>query len=201
MAMGLRNILFLRGSKSVFSRYIISRSRFGYIDKTSILTPPITLSGASNICINANVSIGADSTLYATHAKITIKKGFVAATGLKIITGGHERRVGRFLFSITDANKDLSKGLDQDIVVEEDVWAGMDVMILRGVIIGRGCTIGARSVVNKSTPPYSVVAGTPARFIKFYWTIDQILEHESKLYPEEERFTREYLENIFNQYK
>ena len=49
-----------------------------------------------------------------------------------------------------------------------DVWAGMDVMILRGVTVGRGCTLAARSVVTKSTPPYSIVAGAPARFIKFY---------------------------------
>lgn len=78
-----------------------------------------------------------------------------------------------------------------------DVWAGMDVMILRGVTVGRGCTLAARSVVTKSTPPYSIVAGAPARFIKFYWTIEQILEHEAALYPEPQRYKREQLEEIF----
>lgn len=135
--------------------------------------------------------------MYATHAKIHIKKGFVAAKGLKLITGGHERRVGKFLYSISDQDKDLSLNLDRDIVIQEDVWAGMDVMILRGVTVGRGCTLAARSVVTKSTPPYSIVAGAPARFIKFYWTIEQILEHEATLYPEPQRFTREQLEEIF----
>lgn len=138
--------------------------------------------------------------MYATHARIHIKKGFVAAKGLKLITGGHERRVGEMLYSITDSDKDLTIGLDKDIIIEEDVWAGMDVMILRGVTIGRGCTLAARSVITKSTPPYSIVGGTPARFIKFYWTIDQILEHESQLYPEEERYTRDQLEEIFSKY-
>ena len=146
------------------------------------------------------MSIGADSTLYATNARIEIMKGFVAATGLKIITGGHERRIGRFLYSITEDDKDLSLGLDRDVVVQEDVWAGMDVMILRGVIVGRGCTLAARSVVTRSTPPYSIVGGAPAKFIKFYWTIDQILEHESKLYPVEKRYTRAQLEELFREY-
>ena len=135
--------------------------------------------------------------MYATHAKIHIKKGFVAAKGLKLISGGHERRVGMFLYSISEHDKDLSLNLDRDIVIQEDVWAGMDVMILRGVTVGRGCTLAARSVVTKSTPPYSIVAGAPARFIKFYWTIEQILEHEATLYPEPQRFTREQLEEIF----
>ena len=60
-----------------------------------------------------------------------------AAKGLKLITGGHERRVGMFLYSISEHDKDLSLNLDRDIVIPEDVWAGMDVMILRGVTVGR----------------------------------------------------------------
>ena len=51
-------------------------------------------------------------------------EGFVAAPGLKLITGGHERRIGYFLYSITDAEKDLTKNLDRNIIIEEDVWAG-----------------------------------------------------------------------------
>ena len=195
--MSIRDMILLRGIKGVFSRYFITRKSFGFIDKSSTVTPPVTISGGGNIYISENVSIGTDSLMYATHARIHIKKGFVAAIGLKLITGGHERRVGKFLYSISDQDKDLSLNLDRDIVIQEDVWAGMDVMILRGVTVGRGCTLAARSVVTKSTPPYSIVAGAPARFIKFYWTIEQILEHEATLYSEPQRFTREQLEEIF----
>ena len=199
--MSLRDNLLLRGVKGVISRYIVTRKSFGFIHETSKVTPPVTISGGGNIYISSNVSIGTDSLMYATHAKIHIKKGFVAAQGLKLISGGHERRVGKFLYSIGEQDKDLSLNLDRDIVIEEDVWAGMDVMVLRGVTVGRGCTLAARSVVTKSTPPYSIVGGTPARFIKFYWTIDQILEHEVALYPESQRYTREQLEEIFASYE
>lgn len=41
----------------------------------------------------------------------------------------------------------------------------------------------------------------PAKVIKFKWTIDEILKHESILYPEEDRYSREELEKIFEVYK
>ena len=72
---------------------------------------------------------------------------------------------------------------------------------MSGVTIGRGCTVAAGAVVAKSMPPYAVVGGVPAKVIKFQWTIDEILEHERVLYPENERFTREELEKIMEQYK
>ena len=70
-----------------------------------------------------------------------------------------------------------------------------------GVTVGRGTTVAAGAVVGKSMPPYCICGGVPAKFIKFYWTIDQILEHEAKLYPENERYTREQLEEIFAKYQ
>ena len=79
---------------------------------------------------------------------------------------------------ITEANK--PKGDDQDVVVEEDVWIGSNVTLLAGVTIGRDSTIAVGAVVAKSVPPYSICGGVPAKFIKFYWMIDQILEHEAR---------------------
>lgn len=85
-------------------------------------------------------------------------------------------------------------------MVEEDVWIGCNVTLLSGVNIGRGSIVAAGAVVTKSFPPYSIIGGVPAKLIKFKWTIDQILEHEAKLYPEQERFTRKQLEDYFIQY-
>ena len=44
-------------------------------------------------------------------------------------------------------------------------------------------------------------AGVPAKFIKFKWSIDEIIYHESQLYPENERYTREELATIFARYQ
>lgn len=191
---------FLRGLRSLVSQNIDKIQTFGAFHETSSIHLPITVSGGSNIFIANNCNIASDAILYATNAKIIIKQYFVSAKGLHIITGSHERRIGRFCASITESEKNHDLGLDKDVIIHEDVWAGMDVTILPGVTIGRGCTLAACSVVAKSTPPYSIWGGVPAKFIKFYWTIDQILSHEEKLYPEGERYTRPELEDIFEQY-
>lgn len=120
----------------------------------------------------------------------------VASHNLKIITGDHERRIGTFCSSITEVTKNHNLGLDKDVTIEPDVWIGMNVVILKGVTIGRGSTVSAGSIVVKDVPPYSIVGGVPAKLIKFYWTIDQILEHEAALYPQNERYTRQELETI-----
>jgi acetyltransferase-like isoleucine patch superfamily enzyme len=48
------------------------------------------------------------------------------------------------------------------IVVEDDVWLGAGVTVLRGVRIGRGAVIGASTVVSADVPPYAIVSGSPA---------------------------------------
>lgn len=52
------------------------------------------------------------------------------------------------------------------IVIEDDVWIGENATILKGVIIGKGAVIACCSVVTKDVPPYTIVAGNPARVVK-----------------------------------
>lgn len=53
-----------------------------------------------------------------------------------------------------------------DITVGNDVWIGYEAVILSGVTIGDGAIIGARAVVTKDVPPYTIVGGVPARPIR-----------------------------------
>jgi acetyltransferase-like isoleucine patch superfamily enzyme len=53
----------------------------------------------------------------------------------------------------------------QGIVIEDDVWIGAGARILDGVVIREGTVVGAGAVVTKSTEPYAVVVGVPARKI------------------------------------
>ncbi|HZC82302.1 MAG TPA: CatB-related O-acetyltransferase, partial [Nitrospiraceae bacterium] len=64
-----------------------------------------------------------------------------------------------------------------DVVIGHDVWFGTDALILSGVTIGNGAVIGARSVVTRDVAPYSIVAGVPARHLRFRFdaaTIDAL---------------------------
>lgn len=66
-----------------------------------------------------------------------------------------------------------------DVVIGNDVWIGSHVVILSGVKVGDGAVIGAYSIVTKHVPPYAIVAGNPARIIRYRFdeqTITQLLE-------------------------
>lgn len=194
----IQNNRFIRGLYFLYHNYFgYSRKRFGYIADNVTLTPPLTITNPKNVFLYGDNGL-CNASIYTTNAKFIMKPHSGAAEGLRVTTGNHAMILGRFYRSITDAEK--PDGLDQDVIVESDVWIGRNVILLSGVTIGRGCTIAAGAVVNKSTPPYAVIGGVPAKFIKFKWSIDEILEHESILYPENERFTREELEKIFNTY-
>ncbi len=74
--------------------------------------------------------------------------------------------------------KDKLPENDLDVVIEEDVWVGANVIILKGVTIGRGSVIAAGSIVTKNVEPYSIYAGVPARKIKERFSEEEISEHE-----------------------
>ena len=54
----------------------------------------------------------------------------------------------------------------EPIILEENVWLGARVIVLRGVTIGAHSVIGAGSVVTRNVPPRSVAVGLPARVVK-----------------------------------
>lgn len=56
----------------------------------------------------------------------------------------------------------------KNVVIEDDVWVGEKVLILKGVRVGRGAIIGGGSVVTKDVDAYTVVAGVPAKKINSY---------------------------------
>lgn len=145
-----------------------------------IIAYPYTISGVENILAEEPMSIGPNSTIYTTGAKLIIKAHFVSGPNLTIITGDHHYVVGKFLDEIKADDKIPEN--DQDVLIEEDVWCGANVTILKGVTIGRGSIVAAGAVVTKSCPPYSILGGVPAKVIKQKFTKEQIEAHERILY-------------------
>lgn len=64
--------------------------------------------------------------------------------------------------------KNITRAWDNkgNIVIGNDVWIGYEAIIMAGVTIGDGAIIGARAVVTKDIPPYTIVGGVPAKPIK-----------------------------------
>lgn len=194
--MDIKNNRWIRGVYFFFKSYLIPPpKKFGRLGSHVTLTPPMTLGNPRNVYIGDNVGIGPAANISALRAKFVIKGNCAIAEGLTVHTGNHAREVGKFVTEISDQNK--PDGYDKDVIIEEDVWIGCNVTILAGVTVGRGATIAAGSVVNKNIPPYCVAAGCPAKVVKFYWSINDVIAHEALLYPKEKRLKINELELLF----
>ncbi len=81
--------------------------------------------------------------------------------------------IGSTIFSTMD---DRNIGF---VTIEDDVWMGGNVTVLKNVTIGEGSIVGAGSVVTKSLPPYSISVGAPCRPIKGRFNSEDLGRHLS----------------------
>lgn len=174
------------------------RSQFGYCAENAIIGYPLRVYNPKGLYLYENTKLLNGSCIINTRKeKVVIKKYTVVAANSTFVTNNHISTVSipQFLLGQSHINDKSA-----DIIVGEDCWIGTSVTILVGVHLGRGCIIGAGSVVNKEIPPYAVAVGSPARIIAVKFSISQIIEHEKALYPEEERLSLDYLTQLFKTY-
>ena len=74
------------------------------------------------------------------------------------------------------------KGLNQKVVIEDDVWVGLGAIILSGVKIGTGSIIAAGSVVTRNVEPFSVYGGNPAKKITNRFDTGEDLKKHIEMY-------------------
>lgn len=99
------------------------------------------------------------------------------AAGVKIIMGGNHTHNTAFIstYPFTElAALQRSYRPAGDTRIGNDVWIGMEAMIMPGVTIGDGAIIAARSLVNQNVPPYAMVAGPPARVVRMRFGEEEI---------------------------
>lgn len=177
--------------------------RFPNIHSTAVVPVSTHVYNCCNLILGERASIGPNSEIMNPRAKFIMKKWSFTARELLVVDGNHMSIVGIPLIDVRDDDKDrldVNRAYNKDIIIEEDCWIGARVTLCSGTHINRGSIVAAGAVVTKEFPPYCVCGGVPAKFIKFKWTIDEILLHELKLYPENERYSREQLQEFFSQY-
>ena len=88
---------------------------------------------------------------------------------------------------------------DYSVIFGNDVWIGSNVTVMAGVTIADGCIIASNAVLTKSTSPYEVWAGVPARCIKKRFTDSEVLELLNyKWWNKEENWIKANAENFEN---
>ena len=121
------------------------------------------LAGPTRRCLVATVAEGAvleigrrcgmSATVVAAAERVTIGDGVLCGANVTICdTDWHH----------PDPRRRHEPGPCAPVVIEDNVWLGMNVVVLKGVTIGRDAVIGAGSVVTKSVPPGMIAAGNPA---------------------------------------
>lgn len=171
-------------------------------DNNNVFDETCSIINMHNVCI-INTKWGAYSGCgdYSQIIDTTVGKYTNISSFVKI--GIRDHIYKNFCISDTPYTKEhiINKGpLELDgywVKIGNDVWIGTNVVIVRGVEIGDGAVVAASSVVTKSVPPYTVVGGNPARFIKYRfdkitrnklleikwweWTHDEIIKRKNEL--------------------
>lgn len=164
-------LLFYYGLARWFPTQPMPGWKFGYAFR-SVLLKQIAVSVGHSIIVKHNAQIGAgvglkigDRSQLGHNCRIgnyvTIGCDVVMGPDVVIMTSAHA-------FEDPNTPINLQGALPiRPVNIEDDVWIGTRVIIMPGVVVGRGAVIGAGSVITKAVPPYAIVAGVPAKIIRY----------------------------------
>ena len=131
-----------------------------------LLGDDVWIKGDVELVTQRRIDIGSDTTIQdrvKIIGEVKIGKSCIIAPNVFISSGTHT-----FKFAPTRLIRDQERFVveeSREVRIDEDVWLGVNVVIMPGVHIGRGVIVGANSVVTKNLSPYSIHAGAPAKQI------------------------------------
>jgi acetyltransferase-like isoleucine patch superfamily enzyme len=130
----------------------------------------VTETNESRIQIGDNVFIGA-GVIIDCVARVVIEEDVLIAHGCMVAdSDNHSVRYSVRKNDLRDwksgGKHDWSTTVSKPVLISKGVWIGAKSIVLKGVAIGEGAVVGAGSVVTKDVPPYTIVAGNPARVIR-----------------------------------
>ena len=177
-------------------KYILGFFKFFFlrrISKTSLITPDSKISKKSRVyrfskiyssSINDYSYLGVGSELVYAHVEKYCSIAQNCSIGLASHTINNISTSPIFTekknaTSFSWIEKDLVNHKQNNVEIGNDVWIGKNVTILSNVKIGNGAIIGTGAIVTKDVPDYAIVAGIPAKIIRYRFSeevIDKLLE-------------------------
>lgn len=171
-------------------RFLLFKRRLGSYDRTFRIDENVTIRNSQCVHLGYNVGIGACSFIgpvvfdhgHNYNPSIIIGDGTWVGKNCSIAAIDRVEIGKNVLFAgyvhITDHShgyEDITMPISPQpliskgpVIIEDDCWLGFSCEILSGVHIGKHSVVAARAVVTKDVPPYSIVAGNPARIVKQY---------------------------------
>ena len=130
------------------------------IGKYAIIRPSNIYGGpiGEGLTMGNNLNIGPNNYI-GCSGKITIGNNVMLAPRVSIYAENHVFDHPEILIRDQGVEK-------KEVIIEDDCWIAANSILLAGVTIGKGSVVAAGSVVTENVPPYSVVAGVPAKWIK-----------------------------------
>lgn len=135
--------------------------------------PQVWIAADVELQTDTRVQIGAGASVQrrcTINGSSRIGRGCILAPDVFVSSGTHPFRAIPHL-PIREQESRLADDpaaqaqLDRPVWVQDDCWLGTHVVVCPGVTIGKGSVVGANAVVTRDVPPYSIVAGSPARVI------------------------------------
>lgn len=207
----MKNRFFAKVCRRGFSKWTgESARRFPEATKT----PGATFEGANYLGVGTEFSgsLGYASYL-GNHCAVSASVGRFTciAAGVKTVNGFHPTSgfvsVHPAFFSRNCTGLSLSESRkfqefryadpDRQLAVQigNDVWIGRDAILIAGITIGDGAVVGAGAVVTKNVPPYTIVAGNPARELRKRFSEKEIeFLREDKWWEKDPQWLREHAE-------
>lgn len=160
-----------RSLRRVRSVVIIAGKRLSAVHTTSYVHP--TAKVERDLVADAYVFVGHHCEI---GAQVRIGRYTMLAPHVTVVGDDH-------IFGVPGTPLQFTgRPTQTETVIEEDVWLGHGALVMRGVRIGRGAIVAARAVVTRDIPPYTVVAGVPARHVRHrFASPDDVRLHDAML--------------------
>jgi maltose O-acetyltransferase len=143
-------------SETAAERQALLRRFLGSVGQDALIEVPFYCTYGSNIWLGDHVYLNFLCTILDNN-EVRIGNAVMIGPGVQIYTAAHPLQAGA---------RNEGWEVAKPVMIEDNVWIGGSAILLPGVTVGRNAVVGAGSVVTRSVPANTVVAGNPAKAIR-----------------------------------